>query len=545
MSKNTEQFREEFNVLSGAGIGVLLIHTREPHRTQDVLREVAFEKQRGFRSWDIVHGWRFFPDDPKAEIVRDKIGDVYAALRRIEDLDNDGKNSWDEGFFLMHYPHWVLPKHPAFIQCLKHYVRQFAETKQRLVMLVPEGFSPPVELQNDVTLMDFPLPSPSEIKESLLSVIEAGLDEEDKREVYTTDQMTTLVGNASGMTKLEAENSFARAIISNRETWPETSFEDFNKILLECKTDVVKRSEVLELMDGASFNEVGGLDLFKDYVSKRCKAFSPEARSFGVDVPKGIMLIGPPGTGKSLGAKATAAALGVPLINFDISRVFGSLVGQSEERVRGALKQLEAMAPCVALIDEVDKGLGGAHQSGGDSGVSRRVLGTILTHMQESTSPIYWIFTANRHDSLDPALIRKGRLDEVFCVTVPNVLERLEIIKIHLRKRNHDPDKVVHLKKAVTGSKGYVSAEIESAIAEAINESFHSGEVLTGESIAAQLYNMKPISEAFKEDFDAMSQWAKNNARMTSTPDETTAILDAKIGKPRRRKLDTRSDVHN
>jgi len=539
---DTEGFVRQLNILTGAGVGVILVHTREPHRTEEVLREVAFSKARPFKVWDIVYGWKHYPDNPTDKVTYEKMPDAFGALARINDVTGNGSNAWGEGYFAMHYPHWVLPKHPAFIQCLKHYVRQFAESKQRLILLVPEGFSPPQELQNDLQILDFPLPSEGELAESLEEVIQSGLPEGVTAEVFSDEERQTLVRNATGMTKLEAEAAYAQAIITNNDSWPETEIADFNAVLLKSKTDVVKRSEVLELMEAETFDDVGGLELFKEYVHQRRRAFSEEAREFGVDVPKGIMLVGPPGTGKSLCAKASAASLGLPLIKFDVSRVFGSLVGQSEGRVRSALSQLEAMAPCVALIDEVDKGLGGAHTSGGDSGVSRRVLGAILTHMQESKAPVYWVFTANRVNVLPPELIRKGRLDEVFCVTMPNVTERREILAIHLRKRKQNPKKVTGLKKAVQGSRGFVASELESAVAEAVNQAFHRGCKVTGVLILEQLADMKPISVAFKEDFEYMMQWAQSNARLTSVPEDepvTVSVATTNECPPRRRRLDT------
>lgn len=543
-STTTEEFVRDFNILSGAGVGVVMVHTREPHRTQTVIQEVSYEKQLPFKVWDAVYGWRHYPDNLKEKIKVQKCPDPYNALRMIADLDNDGKDEWKEGYFLMHYPHWIMAKHPGFIQCLKHYVRAFAETKQRVVLLVPESYLPPLELQNDLMILNFPLPAADEIEQSLRQIISDGMDEGTKLDPFKPKQIEVLVANAQGMTKLESENAFAEAIITNRETWPKTSLKDFNKVLLECKVDVVKRSEVLELMEPSTFDEVGGLDLFKEYISQRSKAFGQEARDFGVDVPKGIMLIGPPGTGKSLCAKASSSALGLPLIKFDVSKVFAGIVGQSEERVRSALGMVEAMAPCVALIDEVDKGLGGAHKSGGDSGVSQRVLGSILTHMQESKAPVYWVFTANRIDSLPPELIRKGRLDEVFCVTIPNIVERMEIMKIHLRKRKQEPSKVKGLNRAVEKSKGFVASEIESAIAEAVMQAFNDGSKVTGDLIVAQLADMKPISIAFKSEFDSMMQWAQNNARLTSTAEESPDALvtksEGQAGRvPRRRRLAT------
>ena len=315
-------------MLTGAGIGVILVQTREPHRTQDVLRKIAQAKQRPFKVWDTVHGWRQFKDDPKKDPDVTPAPDAYKALLHI----TDDSHNWDDAFCVMHYTHWAMPKVPGLIQCLKHYVRFFADKQTRLVLLVPEGFSPPPELQNDLTVMDFPLPSNEEIEESLENIIESGLPEgQSSSTIFTKEEVTALVSNAAGMTELEAENSFGRAIIANKDKWPsDITFEDFNKVLLECKTDVVKRSELLELIGTVSFDEVEGMDLFKSYIEHRKLAFTKEARDFGVDVPKGIMTIGPPGTGKSLGAKATAHCLGLPLIKFDVSKVFAGIVGESE-----------------------------------------------------------------------------------------------------------------------------------------------------------------------------------------------------------------------
>ena len=546
MTKTTQEFVQEFKVLSGAGIGVLIIQTREPYRTQDVLQKIAYEKQKAFKVWDIVNGWAEYPEDSTKEPEYTICPDVMKAASRMKEFEPDDEN-YPLTLGVMHYPHWLLGKHPALIQLLKQYVNDFASNGQRLCLLVPEGFTPPPELQNDVTVMDFPLPTNEEIGKALSNVTEDSLegnDEEKKQiaaNIFAPDERETLVSNASGMTQLEAENSFSRAIMANIDTWPETSFEAFNTVLLGCKTDVVKRSEVLELMEPVSFDQVGGLDLFKEYVSKRKRAFTSEAREAGVDTPKGIMLVGPPGTGKSLCAKAISSELGLPLIGFDISRVYAGIVGESEAKVKASLKQLDAMAPCIAFVDEVDKALGGAQNGGGDSGVSQRVLGAILTHMQESPAPVYWVFTANRHDMLDPALIRKGRLDENFCVTLPNIIERLEIIKIHLTKRKQDPDKIVGLKKAVAGSKGFVSAEIEAAVAESVNEAFHSGQPITGDSILAQLTEMRPLAEAFPDDFKAMMEWAENNAKLTSSPDEDASEVKVRAARPNRRKLDTKN----
>jgi len=194
--QDTQSFVTSFNVLSGAAVGVTLIHTREPLRTQQVLHEAAFEEGRPFRAWDIVNGWRVYSDAPIDPPEKEPIYDAYQALRRITDMENpDHGNAWNEGVFVMHYPHWVLPKHAGFMQCLKLYVEAFAETKQRLALLVPEGFTCPAELQNDIPVLDFPLPSAGELQEMLESIIEDGLPENDSHKPFDDEQTQQLVRN--------------------------------------------------------------------------------------------------------------------------------------------------------------------------------------------------------------------------------------------------------------------------------------------------------------------------------------------------------------
>ena len=248
--------------------------------------------------------------------------------------------------------------------------------------------------------------------------------------------------------------------------------------------------------------------------------FSQDARDFGVEPPKGIALIGPPGTGKTASGKAIASVLGIPMLKLDVGRIFQSLVGQSEQRVREATKLVDTMAPCVLLIDEADK----AFQvgSGGDSGVGQRVLGTLLTWMQETKSPVFMIVTANRTAGLPSEFLRRGRLDEIFNVTTPNETERLEIMKIHLRKRQQDPAKIEGLEEAVVNSAGYVSSEIESAVKDALIEAYTTKVPVTGKLIADQLSYMVPLSEAFREQFEEMAQWAENNARPASLKEGET-----------------------
>jgi SpoVK/Ycf46/Vps4 family AAA+-type ATPase len=531
-----QSYIDQLDLLSAAAVGVVLTRTREPHRAEEAIKEWTFTKKRSFKSWNAVRGWKESKPDMRATVPPpDKVTDFYLALQKIADVAGNGAAAWQDITLVAHYPHWNLAKSPAQMQLLKEYSRDFTETKQRLVLLVPEAFVLPPELQNDIAVLDFGLPYRDELREIYDNVMDASKEVSGHSAPYNEDEIGTLLGSGAGMTEAEFEMALSKAILTHKEKWPKVPVKDMNRVLLEAKTDVVKRSEILELMDIVDMKEVGGLDLAKDWIAKRKRCFTQEATDFGVDRPKGIAAIGPPGTGKSLFAKALAGLLSVPLIKFDVSKVFGSLVGQTETKTHSALMQCDAMAPCVVLIDEVDKAGIDPRQGGGDSGTSKRVIGKILTHMQESKAPIFWVLTANRVDGLPPELLRKGRLDEVFAILPPNKVERMEIVKIHLRKRKQDPSKMKDLSLVVDASEGFVSAELEGAVKDAVIEAFTEGTEVTGAMIAEQLKGMKPISVAFADDFNAMKEWAANNARMASTQDEVDETVQFR---PRRRRME-------
>lgn len=534
-SNSISNYTDEFAILSGASVGVVLTHTREPHRVADALRDHAFEKGRNFKVWDCVRGWLTAdPQTSEDEWKADGIKDPNQALAKLANEE--------AGVFVMQYPHWILPKSPAFIQMTKHYAIRFSETRHRLVFVAPLGFTLPTELEDDVTILDMDLPTRDELEAIYTEVMDVACENKGCEPPYSGDEVKRIVSAGQGVTEMEFENAVSRAIVKHKDAFPKIPHETFVKAIMEVKVDVVKRSQVLEIMPTTNISNVGGLDLLKGWMKKRVNCFSEEAKVFGIEAPKGAAFIGPPGTGKSLMSKVTGNLLGVPLIRFDVSKVFNKYVGESEGRVQGALNMLKAMAPCVAFIDEIDKA-GLSPSGGGDSGVGTRVLGNILTFMQESDAPIFWVFSANRVQGVPSELLRKGRLDEVFSVSVPNYEERLEILKIHIAKRNHDPEEIEGLEEAVKASDNFVAAELEAAVKDALIDSFETGEELTGELIAKQLGSMKPISEAFAEDFNAMREWAEKNAKPSSSTLTTKPVR--KVGKnatrprQRRRNLDS------
>ena len=302
---------------------------------------------------------------------------------------------------------------------------------------------------------------------------------------------------------------FARAIVTDGVL----DDRDIDLVTDE-KKQIIRESEALEFYAvSESPDDVGGLGVLKEWLRLRERAFTQEARAYGLPAPKGIALIGIPGTGKSLTAKMIGGLWRLPLLRLDVGALFGSLVGESEERTRRALQVAETVAPCVVWIDEVEKAL--AH-GGLDSGTSTRVFGTILTWMQEKTSPCFVVATANDIASLPPELLRKGRFDEIFFLDLPTQAERKEIFTVHLRKRNRIPaDYDLDQLAAATG--GYVGAEIEQAIIDAMYLGFNENREFSTADILAAIKRQVPLSISQRETIEALRSWLREGRAQSAS----------------------------
>lgn len=538
---NREEFLATASLLMQSGVGVVVARTRELVRCAGSIAEfVGAQGDHPLAEWDVVRGWRRFQDpsnpDAEPEVVPGS-NDPFAALKMVGGAG--GGDRWPDGVYIMHHLHRFL-EDPRIVQCLKLYVAEFPLRHQRLFVICPEGFQLPPELQNDVPVVEFDLPDRAELAETLEAVAAASFPAGRAvplGELFSDAERASLIGSAQGMTVLEAEVAFSKAVISQRArfTSGDPDFRGFNRTVLDTKTEVVKRSEVLELHPTIPADQIGGLDLIKAYLEARKRAFTDEARAFGADRPKGILAVGRPGTGKSLLAQVAGDMLGVPLIRWDLSRVFGKYVGDSERATRSTLGLLRSLSPCVCWVDEIDKLLGGS-ASDESSGVTKRLLSALLTFMQECREDIYFIFTANRVSGLPPELLRKGRVDECFHVAPPNRRERAEVFAVHLHKRNHDWEDFQPADRAalLDASEGYTGAEIEAAVAEAIMAAFSGGHpAACPDEIARQFGTMKGVAEAFPEECREMEAWARANAKPASSPEAKRKVPAKKAARRR------------
>ena len=277
--------------------------------------------------------------------------------------------------------------------------------------------------------------------------------------------------------------------------------------VLEEKRQSIARSEVLEFCVTESGTEaIGGLEALKDWLQQRHRAFSDEARRFGLPMPRGVLLVGPQGTGKSLTAKAIARSWSMPLLRLDVGRLFAGLVGASEARTRETIQRAEAMAPCVLWIDEIDKGFGGDGRS--DGGTSQRVLASVLTWMAEKQSPVFVVATANGVDQLPPELLRKGRFDEIFLLDLPSMEERRSILSLHLNRRR--PGLQLPLDTVISRCEGFSGAELEQTVIEAMHLAFAEGRELNETDLIRAASQLIPLSRTAREQLEALQAWASS-----------------------------------
>jgi SpoVK/Ycf46/Vps4 family AAA+-type ATPase len=367
-------------------------------------------------------------------------------------------------------------------------------------------------LKEEAVVIDFPHPTTIELEGVLNRIARApGV-----KVNLTKLGREKLVQAALGLTATQAQRVFARAVVTDGV------LDDRDiSLVTEEKKQIIRESEALEYYEVTeSPDDVGGLDILKDWLRLRERAFTQEARDYGLPSPKGIALIGIPGTGKSLTAKMIGALWRLPLLRLDVGSLFGSLIGESEERARRALQVAGMVAPCVVWIDEMEKAL--AH-GGQDAGTSTRVFGSILTWMQEKTAPCFVVATANDISTLPPELLRKGRFDEIFFLDLPTLAERREIFSVHLRKRKRLPQDF-DVGQLARDTDGYVGAEIEQAIIDAMYIGFNASREFTTADIAAAVKRQVPLSSSQREAIDGLRDWLHSGrAQSASFPEKEEA----------------------
>lgn len=527
---------DELELLIRARYPVLYVVSWEPARVEQHLLEIAQRRNKQLYAWSLTGGMRRLGRG--APTSRPRCGEVHSILEGLDQIIEHK----EPAIYLLEDFHLHLrtscPCNVPNVRKLRETARALGDSYKTVVICSPV-MELPAELEKDVTVYDYPLPGASEVDGLLKRICKDVADNSALKVDLDDTGREALVRAAGGLTLQEAENVFAKTLVNDGKL----DGKDVSTVFAE-KQQIVRKSGVLEYFDATTeLDAVGGLDMLKDWLKRRSQAFSRKAQDFGLPAPKGVLLVGVQGCGKSLCAKAVSREWNMPLLRFDIGRVFSSLVGSSENNVRRAIAVAESIAPAVLWVDEIDKAFAGSQSSGStDGGTTARVMSTLLTWLSEKTKPVFVLATANNITQLPPELLRKGRLDEIFFVDLPNVAERTEIFRIHLSGRKRDPAKF-DLGALAAAAEGFSGAEIEQAVISALYDSFYVGRDVATADILKSVAVTVPLSRTMSERISAIRGWAEGRARFASSPapvagQEDASGAPAQAALPPRRKIE-------
>ena len=475
---------EQLDLMIRARTALIWIRSSEEARVEALLRQTATQLRQRLASWDFIEGLQGVLN---AEGTGSR--QPMAVLQWLRDLDSASPT-----ILLLKDFHRFCDD-PGVARMLRNLHQSLRSTTHTLV-LCSGSWNPPADLEEALTLLDLPLPDADDLRNLLSSI---SLSSGSPLEPAVLAELTRA---CSGLSELRVRQVAARALARRGQL----GADDLNEVLEE-KRQSIARSEVLEFCATQTGTEaIGGLDALKNWLQQRQRAFSDDARRFGLPTPRGVLLVGPQGTGKSLTAKAIARSWSMPLLRLDVGRLFAGLVGASEARTRETIQRAEAMAPCVLWIDEIDKGFGGDGRS--DGGTSQRVLASVLTWMAEKQSPVFVVATANGVEQLPPELLRKGRFDEIFLLALPSSDERRSILNLHLNQRR--PGLQLPLETVISRSEGFSGAELEQTVIEAMHLAFAESRELSETDLIRAASQLIPLSRTAREQLEALQQWASS-----------------------------------
>lgn len=488
-------FREELSLLVRSRYPAIYIPTREEERAEAAIAQCAKDiGDRAVYTWDYVDGYQGNPND--SGFGR---RNPLQALELIEKVPASAA-----AIFVLRDYHRFLDD-IAISRKLRNLQRLLRSQPKNIVILSAQ-LTIPDELSNIITVLEFPLPDAAEIRtevERLLGPTGNHLSARD------TDE---LVRSCQGLALDRIRRVLARGMAAHG------SFEPGDiDLILEEKQQTIRQTQILEFYPASeSISDIGGLDSLKDWLLKRGNAFSERARQYGLPHPRGLMLVGIQGTGKSLTAKAIAHHWHLPLLRLDVGRLFGGLVGESESRTRQMIQLAEALAPCILWIDEIDKAFAG-FDGRGDSGTTSRVFGTFITWLAEKTSPVFVVATANNIQLLPPEMLRRGRFDEIFFVGLPSQEEREAIFNVHLSRLRPHNLSGYGLKRLAYETPDFSGAEIEQSIIEAMHIGFNQNRDFTHDDVLEAVSQIIPLARTAQPQIEALQNWAASGkARLAS-----------------------------
>ncbi len=501
-------FQDELLLLLRARYPVIYVATLEEERVEQAIAACTQQlNNRNIYVWDFVDGYQGNPND--AGVAR---RNPLQALEHIEKLPESVA-----ALFVLRDYHRFLDD-VAISRKLRNLARRFKSQAKNILLLAPQ-VQIPDDLTETITVLEFALPSVEDINAEvgrLLGSLNVQL---------SPAELDALVQSCQGLSIERIRRVLARGIAAHG-----TFRSDDIELVLEEKRQTIRQTQILDFYPAKEqISEIGGLDNLKDWLLRRGNSFSEKARQYGLPYPRGLLLVGIQGTGKSLTAKAIAHHWHLPLLRLDVGRLFAGLIGESESRTRQMIQLSEALAPCILWIDEIDKAFAGV-DGRGDSGTSSRVFGTFITWMAEKTSPVFVVATANNIQSLPPELLRRGRFDEIFFVGLPTQEERKAIYEVHLSHLRAHNLQSYDLERLAYETPNFSGAEIEQAIVEAMHIGFSQDRDFTTEDILEAASQIVPLARTAQEQVEALQAWAASGKARLASRSSLSDRLNQRMG---------------
>jgi ATP-dependent 26S proteasome regulatory subunit len=483
-------FAQELDLLIRARYPVIYIVTVEEERVEQAL--LAMGETRKVYYWDFVEGYQQQGADQG--VGRNN---PLQALEFIEKCPDQ-----IPAVFVLRDFHRFL-EDIAVGRKVRNLSRRLRAVPKTIILLAPRLVIPP-DLAEDMTVLEYALPGFEELTQEIKRLLPT--------QSLPATQFEEVVKACQGLTLNRVRQVLAKAVAQHGAL----SSQDID-LILEEKRQKIRQTQILDYCPTTlDIADMGGLDNLKEWLLRRGGAFSEQARRYGLPAPRGLLLVGIQGTGKSLSAKVIAHHWHLPLLRLDVGRLFAGLVGESESRTRQMIQLAEALSPCILWLDEIDKALGNG-DGRGDAGTANRVLGTFLTWMAEKTAPVFIVATANDIDRLPTELLRKGRFDEIFFVGLPNQQERREIFQVHLNRLRAQNIRTYDLERLAYETPDFSGAEIEQSLVEAMHAAFNEQRDFSTEDIIQAVSSMIPLARTAQEQIEKLQNWAKSGrARLAS-----------------------------
>ena len=489
-----QQILQDLRKLFLSKTSVVYILSDEEDRVEGLLKELAstFQPRPKLFIWNPFQG--LTGEDGKVDNSKNPVEALDKAIHRTE-----------QALYLFEGLHTFLNADPFLGRKLKDLHRSLRNRYSTLFIIAPV-LVVPEELRRDMIVYELPMPDATELERTLMGVISGSSQTSNLVESFTAESKERMVKAALGLSLDQAARAFRSALIGRTKI--DSSLID---AVLEEKGQLIKKSGILNLVqERPLLNDIGGLENLKDWLRKRSLVLTGEGKSFGLQLPKGVLITGVSGCGKSLCAKVFASFWEVPLLHLDMARLYDGTIGEPEEALQVALRTAESVAPSVLWIDEIEAGISIQSQKAG-GGAQSRVFASFLTWMQEKSVFVFIAATANVIELLPPEVLRKGRFDQIFFVTLPNPQERRAIFSIHLKKNGVDLSQV-NLDMLVKVTEGFNGAEIEQVVNGAMIEAFNSKHPLNEHDIVISAGNIVPLSTTMREEIGRMERWAYHRA---------------------------------